>query len=282
VLWQIRLPRILAAMMIGGGLSAAGAAYQGLFRNPMVSPDLLGASAGAGLGAALGILFSLGTVGVQVFSFLGGLAAVALTYSIGKRVGRCQGVTLGLVLSGILVATLFSSTISFIKYAADPYGKLPAITFWLMGGLSSVSSEDVLWILLPTGLLGIVPLLGLRWRLNVMSFGEEEAMAMGVDPAKVRVVVVVCATLLTSAAVSVGGIIGWVGLLVPHLARMAVGPNYRLLLPASLVLGGSYLLLIDDAARCLSRVEIPLGILTAWAGTPFFVYLMLRSKRSWA
>lgn len=280
VIFKVRIPRIIAAMLIGGALSMSGATYQGLFKNPMVSPDILGASAGAGFGAALGILMSFDIVGIQTASFLFGLAAVGLTFLISSIIGRNNSALLALVLTGMVISTLFSSFISMTKYVADPYSKLPAITFWLLGGLSSVSMSDIKMITVPI-LMGTIPLLLLRWRLNVLSFGEEEAKAMGIDTARIRTVVIICSTLLTAASVSVCGMIGWIGLIIPHLARMLVGPDYKILLPASLLVGSTFLLLVDDIARSAFQLEIPLGILTSIIGAPFFIYLLIRGKRGW-
>lgn len=280
VLLHVRIPRILAALIIGASLAASGAAYQGLFRNPMVSPDILGASAGAGFGAAMAILMSFGAAGVQILSFLSGLGAVALTYLISSVMGRKSNAVLVLVLGGMVVSTLFSSFTSITKYVADTDNKLPAITFWLMGGLSSIGSRDIP-VLLISMALGIVPIFLLRWRLNVLSFGEEEAQAMGVDTKKIRLVMIVCSTLLTASAVSVSGMIGWVGLIIPHIARLLAGPNYKTLLPVSMLAGGIFLLLVDDAARCIFSIEIPLGILTSLIGAPFFIYLLFRGRRAW-
>jgi len=278
VIFQIRLPRILTAMMIGAGLSVAGAAYQGMFKNPLVSPDILGASAGAGFGAALGIYFSFGVIGIQVMSFVFGLIAVSLTYLVGGKIRHDP--MLALILAGILIGTIFSSSTSLLKFMADPYDKLPAITYWLMGSLASISPKDILFAIGPM-VLGLFPLYLIRWRLNVLSMGEEEAKALGLETGRLRVLVILCSTLVTSAAVSISGVIGWVGLVIPHLTRMIVGPNYRELIPASILLGSTYLLVVDDAARLLSSVEIPLGILTSVIGAPFFLYLILRSKGGW-
>ena len=241
VVFQVRLPRILAAMMVGAALSAAGAAYQGMFKNPLVSPDILGASAGAGFGAAIGIYFSFGVIGIQCTSFIFGLLAVGLTYLIGSRIRHDP--MLALVLAGILMGTIFSSSTSLLKFMADPYDKLPAITFWLMGSLASIAPKDI-WIAIWPITLGLVPLYLLRWRLNVLSMGEEEAKALGLETSRLRLVVIICATLATTAAVSISGLIGWVGLIIPHLTRMLVGPNYKALIPASMLLGSSYLLLV--------------------------------------
>lgn len=279
VVFQVRLPRIIAAMMVGASLAAAGAAYQGMFKNPLVSPDILGASAGAGFGAALAIYYSFSIVGIQISSFLFGLAAVLLAYYVSSRIRHDP--MLALVLSGILIGTLFTAGTSLLKYIADPYDKLPAITYWLMGSLAAIAPRDVLSVMVPM-LAGLLPLYLLRWRLNVLSLGEEEARALGIDTGILKLTVIICSTLMTAAAVSICGVIGWVGLLVPHLARMVVGPNFKVLLPASILIGSSYLLLVDDLARIMAAVEIPLGILTSLIGAPFFLYLLQHSRRGWS
>ena len=279
VILQVRLPRIIVALMIGAGLSLAGAAYQGMFRNPLVSPDILGASAGAGFGAALGIMLSKSVVVTQLFAVSFGLAAVLATYTLAGRLRRGDP-TLFLVLTGILVGTVFNSLISVLKVLADPYDKLPTITFWLMGSLAAVNTQDVL-ILLGPMVVGGAALLLVRWHLNPLSFGEEEARAMGVETGKLRAIIIGACTLLTASAVAVGGIIGWVGLIIPHLARGLVGPDYGKLLPVSAVIGGVYLLVIDDIARLAGPLELPIGILTALIGAPFFIMLMARTRRAW-
>lgn len=279
VIFNIRLPRILAAIIVGAALSVAGAAYQGIFKNPLVSPDILGASAGAGFGATVAIILSLNGLGIQLFAFVFGLLAVFITYLIGSRLIRTN-ISLILVLAGIIVGTLFSSFISLLKYIADPYEKLPAITFWLMGGLARVEMSDIYIILVPV-IVGLVPLFLIRWRLNVMVFGDEEAQSLGVNTSSLRLITIFSATLVTAAVVSISGIVGWVGLLVPHLARFLVGPNYRLLIPASLLLGSIYLLLVDTLARIILPIEIPLGIFTAIIGAPLFIYLLTYARRGW-
>lgn len=280
VIGQIRLPRVMAALLVGGALAMSGAAYQGVFRNPMVSPDILGATAGAGFGAAVGILFLLPALGIQLLSFACGLIAVGMSYLISKTVGRRENITLVLVLAGMVVSALFSAFIAVTKYLADPYSKLPEITFWLMGSLSATTFYDLLFVLPPV-IISAAALLLLRWRLNVLVFGDEEASALGMDTQKYRIVVIVCSTLLTASVVSISGQIGWVGLVIPHLSRMMVGPNYRYLLPASFLVGASYLLLVDNIARNLLQVEIPLGILTAIIGAPVFIGLLLRGRKGW-
>jgi len=284
VVLNIRLPRILAALAVGAALAGAGCSYQSLFRNPMVSPDILGASSGAGFGAAVAILCSRSFAVIQLSSFCFGLAAVLVSWAISRAVdhsGGGSGGTLSLVLTGMVVSSLCSAFISITKFLADPDSKLPAITFWLMGGLSSVKGNDVLLALIPMA-AGMIPLVALRWRLNVLSFGEDEARALGINTGRLRLAIIVSSTLLTSAAVSVVGMVGWVGLVVPHLARMLVGPDCRTLLPVSAILGASFMLAVDDIARCLFPLEIPLGILTALVGAPFFLVLLVRGRKGWA
>lgn len=276
VIFQVRLPRVFMAAVIGAGLSCAGAAYQGIFKNPMVSPDVLGASSGAGFGAALGLFLSFGYGGVSLSAFLFGLGAVGIVCLISSRVRNNP--VLGLVLSGMMVSSLATSAVSFLKLVADPTNTLPVITYWLMGSLASIRFRDVLFAA-PWILAGILPVYLLRWRINVLSLGEEEAKSMGINTGRVRLVIVLSATLITSASVSVSGLIGWVGLVVPHFARMLVGSDYRRLLPASLLLGGSFLLIVDNFARLLATSEIPIGILTAFVGAPFFLYLILREGK---
>jgi iron complex transport system permease protein len=280
ILLQVRLPRIAACIMIGAGLATAGAAYQGLFRNPMVSPDILGASAGAGFGAALAIMMDWGILAIQGASFVGGLAAVSVTCLIAGRLRHSGDPVLTLVLVGIVVGSIFMAMVSLIKYFADTYSKLPAITLWLMGSLSSINSRDVAFAVIPV-LIGMVPLMLMRWQINVMAFGEEEAKALGANTTRLRWMVIAFATLLTSVSVAVAGMVGWVGLVIPHCARMIVGPNYKVLLPASMLLGAIYLMLVDDLARTGYVVEIPLGIVTALIGAPFFLYLLTRARRGW-
>ncbi len=278
VVFNVRFPRIVAAMIVGAVLAVAGSAYQGLFRNPMVSPDILGASAGAGFGAAIGILYSFHTIGIQLSSFLFGLGAVALTYLLSHFVDSKENEVLILVITGMVVSTLFSSFISIIKYVADPYSKLPAVTFWLMGGLGSITNKDLLFVSIPI-FIGVVPLLLLRWKLNILSFGEEEAKSLGINTTLIRIIIITCSTLITAAAVSISGIIGWIGLIIPHLTRLIVGPNYKVLLPACLLIGSSFLLLVDNIARSLFSMEIPLGIVTSIIGAPFFILILINGKK---
>ncbi|MDY0386219.1 MAG: iron ABC transporter permease [Methanolobus sp.] len=278
VLFSIRLPRIIAALLVGSALSVAGASFQGVFQNPLVSPYILGVGAGAGFGACLGILLSDSYMFVQLLAFIFGLLAMFSAILMGK-VSKGAG-NLVFVLSGIIVGSIFTSLISLAKYIADPYDDLPEIVFWLMGSLSSVRYVDVLWLAIPL-IIGITILLLLRWRINVLTLGDEEAKSLGVDIDKMRLVIIICATLVTSAAVSLSGIIGWVGLVVPHIARMLVGPNYVKLLPASIAIGASFLLLVDDLARTMTATEIPLGIITSLVGAPLFAYLIKRGRLGW-
>ncbi len=277
VVFQVRLPRIIAALLVGLSLSLSGAVYQGMFKNPLVSPDILAVSAGSAFGAALAIYFSFTTTGIQVFAFLFGIVAVALVYFISQKIKADP--IMALVIIGILIGSLFNSFVSLIKYLADTEDKLPAISFWLMGSLSGVMARDIKAVSIPI-FLGLVPLYILRWRLNVLTLSEEEAKCLGLDTGKIRLVVIISSTLMTAAAVSISGIIGWIGLVIPHLGRILVGPDYRVLIPTTILLGGSYLLLIDNIARTLTTVEVPLGILTSLIGAPFFIFLLLKRGRS--
>lgn len=278
VLLDLRLPRILVAAIVGAGLSCAGAVYQGLFRNPMVSPDILGASAGAGFGAALGILLSFGGVGVEILAFLFGLLAVAVTYFLSSVLVRTLSSVLVLVLAGMVIGNLFIAFTSAVKFVADPNSQLPEITFWLMGGLSAVRATDLPW-LAGAFVVGVGVLMSLRWRLNVMACGEEEALSLGVDVRRMRYLTIAFATLLTSSAVAVAGMVGWVGLIIPHLARFLVGSDHRVLVPTSMLLGGSFLLLVDGLCRSVYTTEIPLSIVTSVIGAPLFIWLVARQRR---
>ncbi|MEL7623909.1 MAG: iron ABC transporter permease [Clostridiales bacterium] len=279
VVLKVRTPRIFAAILIGGALAVSGAVYQGLFKNPMVSPDIMGASSGAGFGAALAILMSFSFTGIQITSFIFGILAVVLAYSICTAVSQGKDSILILVLSGMVISTLFSSFITLSKFVADPYSKLPEITYWLMGTLSATTSADVRVLIIPL-LIGFVPLFLLRWRLNAMAFGDEEAQAMGLNTKRLRIIFIATSTLLTAACVAIAGMIGWVGLIIPHFSRMIVGPNYKTLLPVSFLIGGIFMLGVDNIARTAFSMEIPLGILTSIIGAPFFVYLLFKRKKN--
>jgi iron complex transport system permease protein len=280
VILQVRGPRVLAAVLVGAALAVAGTAFQGLFRNPLVSPDILGASSGAALGAVIGIFFSLGVLAIQTFAFVGGLLAVAAVYLMGSAM-RARDPILVLVLTGVVIGALLGAGVGLVKYLADPYNQLPAMTFWLLGSLAAVNVSDLLPLFGPVA-IGTAVLIALRWRMNVMSLPEEEARSLGIATGPLRVAIVAAATLTTSASVATAGIIGWVGLVVPHLARSLVGPDFARLLPTAAILGGGYLLLIDTLARTAAEVEIPLGILTAVVGTPFFIWLLASMQKTWS
>jgi iron complex transport system permease protein len=279
IVLQVRGPRVLAALLVGAALAAAGTAYQGMFRNPLVSPDILGVSSGAALGAVLAIFLALGAVFVQLFAFAGGLLSVALVYWVGSRL-RGHDPLLALVLTGVVIGTLLGSLIALLKYLADPYNQLPAITFWLLGSLASLSPRD-LFIAAPLALIGLAPLLLLRWRMNLLALPDDEARALGVDTRRLRTLVVAAATLMTAAAVAISGIIGWVGLLIPHAARLLVGPDFGRLLPLAMLLGAAFLLGVDTLCRTIAPIELPPGVLTALIGTPFFLWLFALARRSW-
>lgn len=280
VVWNIRLPRILAALLVGGALAASGACYQALFRNPLVSPDILGVSAGAGLGAVTGIFLSLPVALIQLSAFAGGLASVALVMLVAASIRNADR-TLSLVLTGIVIGALAGAATSLLKVLADPYDQLPAITFWLLGSLATITAGDVLPAVPAIG-IGLLPLFLLCWQVNVLSLGDEEARSLGVDTRKTRLIVIAAATLVTASATAIAGVIGWVGLVIPHIARMVTGPSFGRLLPVSLILGAGYLLLVDTLARTVAATEIPLGILTAVIGAPFFVWLLARGRSGWS
>ena len=273
VLLQIRFPRIILACLVGACLSATGAAYQGVFQNPMAAPDILGASAGAAFGAALAILNHGRSFTITVSAFFFSLLTVSLVYFFSRRIKGKS--ILGLILSGIVVGSLFSAATSLVKLVADPTDQLPAIIYWLMGSLAGVGNSDIRFAIIPM-LLGLAPLLLLRWRMNVLTMGDDESRAMGINVHRIRFLVIICSTLATAASVAVSGMVGWVGLVIPHVARKIVGNNYLHLLPASILCGAIFLLLVDNVSRNLLATEIPLGILTAFIGAPFFIYLITR------
>ena len=257
----------------------AGAAFQSIFKNPLVSSDLLGVSNGAGFGAALAIILSGSNVVVQIFAFIFGLISVSVTYLI-SRAYKAGGILI-LVLSGVAISAFFNSLISAIKFVADPDDKLPEIVYWLMGSLASVTMDKLVMILIPI-IIGFAILLLLRWHMNLLAMGDEEAQSLGLNPSRVRLLIIAGCTLLTSEAVSVSGVIGWIGLVIPHMTRMIVGPDNRILIPASLSLGASFLLLIDNISRAVISIEIPIGILTAIIGVPIFLYLLKKGYSEWS
>ena len=271
--FNVRLPRIVLAIMVGCCLATAGAAFQGTFQNPLVSPDILGASQGAAFGAAIAILAGSAAFGVSVSAFAFSIATVLLVLLVSSRAkGNRILVT---VLAGTMISSLFSAGVSFTKLVADPTDDLPAITYWLMGSLTGAKMSDIMLAAIPMA-IGVIVLFALRWRINILTMGDDEAATMGINARRLRLVIIVAATLATAASVSVTGMIGWVGLVIPHLCRMMVGSDYRKLIPTSMLLGASFLLIVDNVSRLATTSEIPIGILTAFTGAPFFLYLMLR------
>ena len=279
IIFNLRLPRIVIAVLLGSGLALSGLVYQGLFQNPMVSPDLLGSTSGAGFGAALAILLGFSYLQITLVSFLFGIIAVAIVLLISSKVKGNP--TLTLVLSGMMVSSVFSALISFVKLIADPEEALPQITYFLMGSLSSVRKEDILPVFLLIA-VAIIPIVLIRWQLNIMTQGEEEARALGVNTRVIRLISIVSATIITATATSLCGMISYVGLVIPHLVRLVLGCDYRRTVPASIFLGATFLLLVDTVSRSFTTVELPIGILTSLIGAPFFLYLIIReSKKLW-
>ena len=274
--FNVRFPRILMALMVGACLAAAGAAFQGAFQNPLASPDILGASQGAALGAASAILAGASAHVISATAFVFSMSTIVLVFLLSSRAKGYR--ILVTVLAGVMVSSLFSSGVSFTKLVADPTDQLPAITYWLMGSLTSVRLHDVAIAALPMA-LGCATLLLMRWRINVLTMGDDEAATMGVNARLIRVIVTLAATLITATSVAVTGMIGWVGLVIPHLCRMAIGCDYRKLMPASMLMGASFLLVVDNVSRLATTSEIPIGILTAFIGAPFFLYLIMRNKK---
>lgn len=278
VVVSVRLPRILAALLVGAALSASGAAYQTMLRNPLVSPEILGVAAGAGFGASVGILLGLPPAVLQVLAFGFGLLAALVSLAIGRVVGTASPIVL--VLGGIVVGSMFGALISATQYFANPDTTLPEITFWLFGSLARATNESlVVPAVIVVGTLLV--LFTVRWQLTVLATGEDEARTLGVNRRLVWACVIGTSTLMTATVVSVAGIVGWVGLVVPHLARSLVGPSFGRLLVVSTLLGGAFLLVVDDVARSVSEQDLPLGILTALIGAPFFVALLVRAGRQW-
>ena len=277
VVWDLRLPRIAAALVVGAALSTAGAAYQTMFRNPLVSPDILGVSSGAGLGAILAIYLNLSLFGVQMAAFVGGLLAVGIVLSLARMLCHHPPILI-LVLAGMAVGTLLGAGLSLIKILADPYSQLPSMTFWLLGGLSAVRSYEV-WPAAMMVLACVVPVWLLRWRINVLALQDDEARSLGMPVSALRCLLIICATLMTAVCVALAGIVGWVGLLIPHVARLLVGPDFSRLLPVCLLVGAAFLLLTDTLARSIGTLELPLGVLTALVGAPGFLLLLARGAR---
>lgn len=279
VVWLVRLPRVLLALLVGGGLGISGAALQAIFRNPLVSPDIIGVSSGASFGGALALMLGLGSAYLVGGAFVFGMVALAILFAVTQ--GREGTPMLMVVLGGVVTGSFFSALVALVTYLADPYTTLPAIVFWLLGSVATATYQQVLVALLPVA-TGTVVLLLVRWRINVLSLGDDDATALGVRPARMRWVVLVAAALVVAGAVAVSGVISWVGLVIPHLARMWVGPDHRVLLPVSFLLGGAYLIAIDTLARTITAGEIPLGVVTALIGAPAFFVLLRRNRgRVW-
>lgn len=274
--FQVRAPRIVLALMVGASLAAAGAAFQGTFQNPLVSPDILGASQGAAFGAATAILLGLGAFGISTFAFAAAIATVLLVLLVSSRAKGNHMMVV--VLAGVMMSSLLQAAVSYTKLIADPTDQLAAITYWLMGSLTGAKPADIAMVAAPIA-AGLLTLFALRWRINILTMGDDEASTMGVNAKRVRIAVIFAATLVTAASVAVTGMIGWVGLVIPHFARMVAGCDYRTLLPASMLMGASFLLITDDVARLATTSEIPIGILTAFVGAPFFLYLITRKKQ---
>ena len=278
VIIEVRFPRAVMAALIGAGLSVSGATYQGMFHNPLVSPYILGVSAGGSFGAALGIVLSLPYLYIQLIAFSFGIIAVLITFFL-SHVYKSTPILM-LVLAGTVVSAFFQALLSAIKFTADGDEKLPAITFWLMGSLGNVSLQDLLLSIIPIT-VSIIGLLAIRWRINVLSLGDKEARSLGIHTERIKIVIIVFSTIITSTAVSICGIIGWVGQVIPHFCRMLVGPDHKALLPATVFVGAAYILLVDNLCRLLTATEIPMGILTAIIGAPIFAYLLRKTRGGW-
>ncbi|MGW1098379.1 FecCD family ABC transporter permease [Streptomyces sp. NPDC002455] len=280
VVLDVRLPRVLLSLLVGGGLALGGAALQGVFRNPLVSPDVIGVSSGASFGGVLGLLLGAGSAAVVGGAFAFGLVALVTVLLIGRL--NSGSPILMIVLGGTVTGAFFTALVSFAKYLADPESELPSIVFWLLGSLATATYAKALTAAVPI-LLGAAVVLALRWRLNVLSLGDEDATALGVPPRSTRALLLTAVALMTAGAVAVAGLVGWVGLVVPHLARLWTGSDHRVQLPAAFLIGGAYLTAIDTLSRTITAAEMPLGILTAVIGAPFFVLLLARSrKRMWS
>ncbi|MBN2794118.1 MAG: iron ABC transporter permease [Clostridia bacterium] len=275
VVLNIRVPRILLAVLVGSCLSVAGVSYQGVFQNPMASPDLLGATSGAAFGAALAILLGGSSMMISMSAFIFSLLTVLIVYFIGKKASGNS--VMNLILSGIMIGSLFTAGTSLIKLVADPTNQLPSITYWLMGSLSGAKNKEVVFVALPM-LLGLTPLILMRYKINILTLGDDVSKSLGINPDHMRLIVIVASTMITAASVSISGMIGWVGLVIPHLTRKIIGNNYQYLIPGNLIIGGGFMLIVDNISRNLLSVEIPIGILTAFIGAPFFAYLILRKE----
>ncbi len=274
ILWNNRLPRILLALLVGAGLSVSGCVFQSLFSNPLATPDTLGVASGASFGAALALLFGFNLLGIQLLSFIMGLAAVLLTILEGTGRNR-QGLS-SVVLGGIMIGSLFSALITLVKYTADTESQLPAIEYWLMGSFNSASYESLSFGA-PVIFVGITILLLLRWRLNLLPLNDDDIASSGVNVKMLRAVVILCATMITASCVSMSGQVGWVGLLVPHICRMKFGNNHVIILPVCALFGSAFMVVVDTLARTITSAGLPLSVLTAIIGAPFFIILMRKT-----
>ena len=281
VLMVIRLPRIIVAALAGAALAVSGAAYQGIFKNPMVSPDILGVSAGAGSGAALALLLGLPTLAVHGVSFAFGVVAVLIVMSIARAFGTSGSAIVVMILAGTVISSVFTAFTSLLKYVADPDDALPQITYWLMGSFARSGNESNVFAMAIALAVGAAVLLALRWRINVMAFGDEEARSMGVNVRATRAAIILAATLLTSIIVCMCGSVGWVGLIIPHILRLVTGPNYRSLIPLSMLGGACFMVLVDDVARIIIPGELPISVLTALIGAPLFLFLLAKGRKEW-
>lgn len=279
VLWSVRIPRIIAVIFVGGGLAISGANYQGLFKNPLVSESILGVSAGASLGASLSILCAWGYIATNIAAFIGGILAVSLTYVISQIFTGNK--TLLLVLSGSIVSSIFSAGLSIVKYVAPTETALPEITFWLMGSFGDITVSNV-YFLVPVIAVCTLLLMSIRWRVNVLSFGDDEALALGINVKRTRIMIIICSTLITASAVCVCGMIGWVGVVIPQITRMIIGPDARKLIPCSFAIGAAFLLIVDLVCRTLTVAEIPVGIVTSIVGAPLYIIVLKRAREGWA
>ncbi len=279
VVFNVRLPRILLAILIGAGLACSGAAFQGLFTNPLATPDTLGVASGASFGAVLAMMFDANLIVIQIMALIFGLIACLITYNISKIKGKSSIVMV--VLAGMVVSAMFQALVSLLKYVADPLDKLPSITYWLMGSMSSATYKT-LFLGGPFIIVGIVLIFALRWRLNILSLNEDEVKSMGMNIKFMRLVIILSASLITASCVSMCGQVGWVGLLIPHIARMLLGSNNKTVVPISISLGAAFMLIMDTFARSATAAEIPLSILTAIIGAPFFIILLRKTGGAWS
>lgn len=275
IVLKVRAPRILLALLVGGGLAVAGATLQAIFANPLVSPDIIGVSSGASFGGVLAIAASLGSAWVLGGAMAMGIVAVAIVLSFASL--RAGSPILTVVLGGVVTASFFQALVSLVTYLADPYTTLPAITFWLMGSLANASWKSVMVAAAPV-LLGFVAIFAVRWRINILALGDEDAASLGVNPHRLRVLLIVIVALIVAATVAVAGVVGWIGLVIPHLVRLLAGTDYRQVIPLSFLAGSGFLIFIDTIARVAVAGEIPLGVLTAMIGAPFFAYLLFRNR----